>query len=163
MTMRHAQLDLGILPQSPAAARRLVTNALLACASDVDMHDAALLTSELVTNAVLYAIGPISVRVDASAHGVVVEVEDRRRDALVLRGPRDDRVEGGRGLAIVDAIATSWGVDRGSQNGKCVWFALAGPGAPVGETVGGWRIGWAAPWLEPIMPIDSAPEPRRSP
>jgi anti-sigma regulatory factor (Ser/Thr protein kinase) len=72
---------------------------------------ATLLTSELITNALRHGTGEITIRVTRSAHEVRIAVADgSKHDPLARTAGHDD--EGGRGLAIVDALASSWGVER---------------------------------------------------
>ncbi|MFJ1736112.1 ATP-binding protein [Streptomyces sp. NPDC088254] len=90
---------------------------------------AALLVSELVTNALRHATGPIGVRLirPAGLDGVLlVEVSDPLPD------PPHERVaelddEGGRGLQLVASSSRRWGTRPGGI-GKTVWFELAVPG-----------------------------------
>jgi anti-sigma regulatory factor (Ser/Thr protein kinase) len=88
---------------------------------------AELLSSELVTNAVVHAhtaVELLAARDDTG--GLRVDVYDRApADHLEPQPRRADPVaEGGRGLAIVASLATSWGVDE-AGNGKSVWFTLS--------------------------------------
>jgi PAS domain S-box-containing protein len=87
---------------------------------------AVLLVSELVTNSLRYAHGPIGVRMVRGA-SLLVEVSDPLPDP-----PRERRVdhtdEGGRGLQLVAHSARRWGT-RHSPAGKVVWFELALPGS----------------------------------
>jgi anti-sigma regulatory factor (Ser/Thr protein kinase) len=88
---------------------------------------AALLTSEAVTNALLHASDRARLRVRAAPEGLLVEIED---DSEALpRGPRasDPDALGGRGLRLVDELATRWGYYP-SRPGKVVWFHLARSG-----------------------------------
>ena len=81
-----------------------------------------LLTSELVTNAVLYARSDVVLRVSLDAAVVRISVHDDSPMAPVPRSPgREDT--SGRGLALVDVLATTWGVAL-NGNGKEVWFEL---------------------------------------
>jgi len=86
-------------------------------------HTLALLTSELVANAVRHA-GGADVRVDAKAdrRQVTVEVSDGsvRRPAVLRQPPT---ALGGRGMDIVDRMSQSWGV-RQHGDGKTVWFTV---------------------------------------
>jgi anti-sigma regulatory factor (Ser/Thr protein kinase) len=96
------------------------------CASAglADLADtAALLTSELVTNAVLHARRPPSLGVAVSDGQLVVDVgdPDPRHPQLDWAGAYGEH---GRGLAIVDALADDWGVRQTPDGGKSVWFAL---------------------------------------
>jgi serine phosphatase RsbU (regulator of sigma subunit)/anti-sigma regulatory factor (Ser/Thr protein kinase) len=84
--------------------------------------DAELVASELATNAVLHGDGIVRVAVDPSDDGVRVEVEDRTRVAPVLALATSDAMTG-RGLRLVAAMATRWGVEP-SDDGKVVWAEL---------------------------------------
>lgn len=94
-----------------------------------------LLVSELVTNSLRYASGPIGVRLerrnpaaDSSAAGpaLLVEVSDPLPDPPRERvADHDD--EGGRGLHLVAVSSQRWGTRHG-KSGKTVWFELALPG-----------------------------------
>ncbi|MER5717004.1 ATP-binding protein [Streptomyces sp. NPDC002132] len=90
---------------------------------------AALLVSELVTNALRHATGPIGVRLirPAGLDGVLlVEVSDPLPDPPHERiAELDD--EGGRGLQLVASSSRRWGTRPGGI-GKTVWFELAVPG-----------------------------------
>jgi len=85
---------------------------------------ATVLTSELVTNAVIHAGGAFElvVTVDDDRARVAVEDSDGRLPQLG-RAPPDATT--GRGLKLVDAMASAWGAER-STTGKVVWFDLAG-------------------------------------
>lgn len=92
------------------------------------VEDAALLLTELVTNAVLYA-NPLPGEVlrvgwELTGGRLLLRVTDgggrdapHRQDA----GPRDTH---GRGLAIVEALAARWGVDRAVGQRNTVWAEL---------------------------------------
>ncbi|HEX6500242.1 MAG TPA: ATP-binding protein [Micromonosporaceae bacterium] len=84
----------------------------------------ALLASELVTNAVLYGCGRFQVSVERSRdqHRVRVGVTDAGKGQPTPRHP-DRTAEHGRGLQLVKALATAWGVRRGPCT-KTVWFEL---------------------------------------
>ncbi|GJF33530.1 hypothetical protein KNE206_62300 [Kitasatospora sp. NE20-6] len=83
-----------------------------------------LLTSELITNALVHAGAPIQLRLFRNQL-LTVEVADRDRHEPRLRRARTDD-EGGRGMHLVNELAHRWGV-RGSQDGKVVWFELELP------------------------------------
>lgn len=84
---------------------------------------ALLLVSELVTNAVVHARGTIRVTVHSDAHWVRIEVEDQGSGRPVLR-PATQNQPGGRGLRVVDKLATDWGTER-RANDKVVWCEIA--------------------------------------
>lgn len=84
---------------------------------------AQLLGSELVTNALQHGRGRIDVRINRSPGQLFVSVEDESDAEPVVRsGDIDD--EGGRGLLIVEMLASTWGVLRRGRGGKTVWFTL---------------------------------------
>lgn len=81
--------------------------------------------SELVTNAIVHAGGPIIVRVWSEKHDVHIEVIDRDSRAPHMGSPDPTGVDPG-GLPIVAATAKEWGWDDGPDGaGKRVWFTLA--------------------------------------
>jgi anti-sigma regulatory factor (Ser/Thr protein kinase) len=91
----------------------------------------ALLVSELVTNAVRHAAPPVVLRVDVDDERTRVEVDDRGVQLPVLTDPPASAF-GGRGVKIVDMLATAWGTERHrTDKGKTVWFELRHP-APLG-------------------------------
>lgn len=112
------------LEEAVADARRKVVGACeeygLAHLSD----DAALLTSEVVTNAVRHASRPIDLHVGNHRGGVVVAVSDDS-EVIPKIGELEQYAERGRGMRLVDALAVQWGIERGLSTGKTVWFHLA--------------------------------------
>ena len=105
-----------------AEARRFVAHQLRRWALEALVSDAELLTSELVTNAVLHARGDVTVTV-AVAEGVAeIGVSDRSSDLPEQRSCTW-RAEGGRGLRLVDLVALEWGVVP-VAGGKQIWFRL---------------------------------------
>lgn len=109
---------------APARAREQVSALLRRWhVRDDTRHNAMLLVSELVTNAVRYATGPITVRLIRAGHGLLCEVGDtgNGRPRLRRAGLLDD---GGRGLIIVHRLTTRWGV-RWTDTGKVVWAEVA--------------------------------------
>jgi anti-sigma regulatory factor (Ser/Thr protein kinase) len=109
------------LPRSPDSvrtARQLVlveTGSLGAQRSD----DAALMVSELVSNALMHGTGAISLRIDIGSDELRIEVSDEG-DAGIAPSPTRG-ADGGWGLRIVEELADSWGVLEGSTR---VWFKL---------------------------------------
>jgi anti-sigma regulatory factor (Ser/Thr protein kinase) len=110
-------------PTAAAEARRFVREAIEAWGLSVDSYVAALLTSELVTNAVRYAGGAVKLFVTCSCGHLRVYVHDTSAQLPVLLDTPVE-AEDGRGLKLVAGLSTDWGCYRTSA-GKAVHFALA--------------------------------------
>jgi anti-sigma regulatory factor (Ser/Thr protein kinase) len=108
---------------SAPAARRFATSVLRSWRCDELVDAAQLLLSELVVNAVLHAESSVTVTLELLAGRVRIEVADRSAVTPQIR-PVDPAAVSGRGLMIVDALASAWGVDP-TSDGKVVWFELA--------------------------------------
>lgn len=111
-------------PGAVAAARAVVRATLGEWGLDSVEDTAALLVSELVTNALRHASGPIGLRLERERDGdaLLVEVSDPLPDPPRKRvAGKDD--ESGRGLQLVACSARRWGARRG-RTGKTVWFEL---------------------------------------
>ena len=87
--------------------------------------DAVLLTSELVSNAVMHGRSEVQLRVGHQGRCLHVSVHDEnsRHPARVREDPN---ALDGRGLALVAELASSWGV-QDDPTGKAVWFELVLP------------------------------------
>ncbi|MCM1951027.1 SpoIIE family protein phosphatase [Streptomyces sp. G2] len=126
--------------RSVAAARAFVRDTLQGWGHPELVDDAVVLTSELVTNAVVHAGTAADVLCLRSEDSVRVEVADRypEREIPVQSGrtiASPDR-ENGRGLLLCAALADRWGVDY-SPTRKHVWFHLNLPQRPVGTRSAG--------------------------
>ncbi len=91
------------------------------------VEDAQLLVTEVVTNAVLHGRGEITLMVRVDAPRIGVAVADSGEDLPVKsRGTPSPSQPSGRGLMIVDALASVWGVtpNPDPSPGKIVWFEL---------------------------------------
>ncbi|HLF41353.1 MAG TPA: ATP-binding protein [Acidimicrobiia bacterium] len=109
---------------SVGAARRFVRDVLITRQVDGSVVDVVeLLTSEVVTNALLHARSAEELVVELHASCVRVAITDSSCDWPVRRSIEPDAVSG-RGIAIVDALAHAWGVDPISEGGKRVWFEV---------------------------------------
>jgi anti-sigma regulatory factor (Ser/Thr protein kinase) len=111
-----------------AQARRFVTAALGSCSEDT-VEVARLLTSELVTNALVHARSSFDVGVSEDGGVVRVAVTDQGQGAPVV-APDLRTAEGGRGLRLLDVLAIAWGVEE-RLPGKTVWFDLHCHGVPT--------------------------------
>jgi PAS domain S-box-containing protein len=136
--------------RSVATARGFVRDTLQGWGLGDLIEDAVVLTSELVTNAVVHAGTAAEVRCLRDARGVRMEVVDRHPErelplAEVSRGHLDLNSEGGRGLMLCAALASRWGVDYTTTD-KCVWFRLDQQALPVGTRSAG-----------PVLPDEALP------
>jgi anti-sigma regulatory factor (Ser/Thr protein kinase) len=84
--------------------------------------DALLLTSELVTNAVLHGRSDVCIEVEVLDPVVRISVFDENSRHPAPVGEDPDALDG-RGLALVDALAERWGVED-RPLGKAVWFEI---------------------------------------
>ena len=132
-----ARLLLEPEPQSVRRARVWICDELERLGRP-DLVDAAELgVSELVTNAILHAEPPITVRLRGSRDRPRVEVHDNsaRPPRVDVDMTDDDHLLAtiGRGMGIVALYSQSWGADV-SHDGKVVWFVPSGdPGVDVAE------------------------------
>jgi anti-sigma regulatory factor (Ser/Thr protein kinase) len=81
-----------------------------------------LLASELITNAVRHGTGPLGVHVTQDDRTIRVEVDDQSPEWPVVREIDRDALDG-RGLVLVNGLASHWGV-RAEPAGKTVWFTV---------------------------------------
>ncbi|MEU3334515.1 ATP-binding SpoIIE family protein phosphatase [Streptomyces sp. NPDC006668] len=160
---------------TPGAARALVRAACAEWAeeerpgtehiTDRLTDDAVLVTSELVTNAVVHAGTDVEVecRLEEATGALVVEVRDQHPS----RAPRGsepevphETPEYGRGLRLVTALAESWGVTY-RRGAKTVWARLSAEGDTAGDEIAAYAGREA---LERGLGVAEilAPEPRRA-
>jgi anti-sigma regulatory factor (Ser/Thr protein kinase) len=114
---------------SPVLARRSLAHWFAGDVDSNELRTAELLVSELVTNAVMHGHGKIILRAHLDRDRLLVEVIDEGGgfERTVRHGDFDSI--GGRGLAIVDAEASRWGIHEGTTH---VWFELERPGPRLG-------------------------------
>lgn len=133
--VQDAVIALDPAADAPAVARAFLTEHRDHLPAGV-YDDAVLLVSELVTNAVRYGHTIIVLRVRASPPGVGVAVADTGApiptDITGHLTQPDPEATTGRGLAIIDALASAWGITPADPPpGKTVWFELhTGRAAP---------------------------------
>jgi two-component sensor histidine kinase len=123
------------LPRQVSAARAFVRDHAPALSDDT-REVLMLLTSELVTNAVLHARTEIELGIAETEHSVLVTVHDEDL-ARPEQQPYEKR-EGGWGLGLVTALAARSAMTHHPGEGKTAWFVLprgeevdADPGAAV--------------------------------
>ncbi|MGW1807369.1 ATP-binding protein [Streptomyces sp. NPDC002078] len=125
---RAAAFDLPAQPTAVGTARRVVQDLLAAWGvPDGPRDDAVLVTSELVTNALVHTVGErITCRLHGTSDRIRIEVEDQdggpTPPAALRPGPDDQH---GRGLLLVDTLSRDWGVTPVSgRPARVVWAEL---------------------------------------
>lgn len=129
---RTARHDIPLDPAAVGEARSFVRRTLKGWGVGEDCAETAVLcVSELVTNAVVHGSGRCSVRVSEESGVVTVAVRDAGTRVVgptggsTGGGGADPLAVHGRGLRLVDALASRWGSDL-SATGLTVWFVLDG-------------------------------------
>jgi anti-sigma regulatory factor (Ser/Thr protein kinase) len=108
------------------AAREALVGALRHRSDDTELlDDVRLVVTELAANAVLHASSPFAVSVRDEGSAVRILVSDRSPVAPTMREASSTRPSG-RGLRLIAALATRWGVDL-TPDGKVVWAELSAP------------------------------------
>ncbi|MGH3365993.1 MAG: ATP-binding protein [Nocardioidaceae bacterium] len=115
-------LQLRVRLDAPRTARAWVCDLCRSHGLDDLCDNAGLLVTELVTNAVLHARTDCEVAAEPAEHAIRITVTDHDL-ADVQVHPLDAAAPGGRGLWIVAALATDWGITP-HQTGKSVWFTV---------------------------------------
>ena len=131
---QHVPLTTGLA--AVAEARTQVRAIVRAWQVPVDAYVVALLTSELVTNAVRNEADPtVMLDVTCSSGRLRVDVHDTSHTLpVVMEAPVD--AEAGRGLKLVATLSATWGICR-TPAGKAVYFTLAfEPGLAGGDERG---------------------------
>ena len=120
----HEVIDLEPSGSAPAQARRVVRETIGTLVPADVAHTAELLVSELVTNAITHGTGTVRLAIDCADHCLSVTVGDDEPAAPQLQ-PEELMSDGGRGLRMIESLASAWGVKPRAQGpGKDVWFRL---------------------------------------
>ena len=129
--IERIELELARQPSAPGRARAELREAIAERLNEFDRSTLTLLTSELVTNAVIHpdprAGGPVGLRITAYSDLIRVEVTDAGAGFDLAALPRRPREAGGHGLVVVDGLSSRWGTRRTpiqGGEGFCVWFEL---------------------------------------
>ncbi|KGM12412.1 ATP-binding protein [Cellulomonas bogoriensis] len=113
-------------PELVPTARRWSVARATALGADVDaLAVVELLSSEVVGNAVRHGLpdGHVSVRVSRSGAALTVEVHDACPDLPVVR-EQDAGADCGRGMHLIQALATTWAVRPDPDGGKTISFEV---------------------------------------
>src|SRR5918995_2225235 len=113
-------------PRGVSDARRWATQVLGEIGRPELVESACISVSEVITNALLHAEQPVSVRLRGTREHPRIEVRDGSRlppDLPDLDGSPDDDLllTFGRGLSIVARVSSAWGAELDDE-GKIVWF-----------------------------------------
>ena len=108
-----------------AEARALLRDALDDWGLLAIIDDAALIVTELVTNAITHGGSAFRLQLSRTSGALRIEVVDDGEGTPEPQ-PQDPEAEGGRGIMLVDAMSTSWGVEN-VPRGKLVWAEIAIP------------------------------------
>jgi anti-sigma regulatory factor (Ser/Thr protein kinase) len=117
----EAWRDFAPVGAAPRLARRFLDESLSAWGHPHRTADARLVVSELATNAVIHARSEFSVRLRTADSRLRLAVRDRSPEQPAI--PPAPHAAGGRGLAMIDDLASRWGVET-RQDGKTVWVEL---------------------------------------
>ena len=129
MTRRQFRCEFPAEPASAGEARRFVLTALAETGVAGLSDTAMLLVSELVSNAVLHAGTPIEVDLEIDDGSMRLEVHDGS-DQMPVRKNYSTLSGTGRGLRMVERMATAWGADAEADGGKVVWCRIDADGQP---------------------------------
>ncbi|HLM63730.1 MAG TPA: ATP-binding protein [Acidimicrobiales bacterium] len=109
--------------ESVGLARAFVSDALRHDRYTGAIPPVLLLTSELVSNAVVHVGRAFELVVEGSGDSVRVDVIDAGGETQpAVMHPEPDEI-GGRGLQMVERVASHWGVDEGPGDHRTVWFS----------------------------------------
>lgn len=137
--VERIELELERERTAPGRARAELREAVAERMDETDRATLTLLTSELVTNAVIHpgedAEGTVGLRITVFADRVRVEVTDPGSGFEVGTLQPRPREFGGHGLVVVDGLSSRWGTTRMTGGtGFCVWFELDAGAHAAGAT-----------------------------
>lgn len=144
---RHASFAVPASPESARLARKMTELVVHTWTDPVEDFEATLLLllSELFTNALRHGVDPssgvrarIGVDLVETETGLHVEVHDPNQgeSTEVIMSHASAQSESGRGLELVDELASAWGC-KYTDAGKFVFFDLDDPGPEQGSTSAG--------------------------
>jgi len=120
------------VPKAIPALRRFVTGTLRCWGEEALVPDAALVVSEMATNAINHAISPFHASIVRSAGRVRISIEDAGPGSAVQRATTHEDISG-RGIVIIDALSQRWGLGE-LPSGKVVWAEFCSGSANGGST-----------------------------
>lgn len=123
---REVRIELPQDVRAAAEARQAVLATLTRWRLVALLEEVTLVVSELVTNAVKHGMPPISLSMTRAARHVRVDVHDEAQENP-SSGPVSQDAESGRGLAIVEAVTRTSGVEQIEDDGKVVYATFDAP------------------------------------
>ncbi len=120
-------------PEAACQARQFTRSTLTGWGMPALVDNAAIIVSELLSNALRYGLTPVQLPVQAHpvwlgllrrGTTVLCAVCDPGTDVPVLKEP-DHLAETGRGLHVIDALSEAWGWTPPDHGGKVVWAAVS--------------------------------------
>jgi anti-sigma regulatory factor (Ser/Thr protein kinase) len=117
-----SSVDLVSDVSAPGVAREFLRDTLQTWRLDGFGDVAELLTDELVSNVVRHVGAPMQLRASRRPASIRIEVDDSSTEPPVRQDPNPLQ-DHGRGILLVEALATVWGVEL-RENGKTVWFEI---------------------------------------
>ena len=115
-------VPLAATARSVSEARHVLRDVLQRSGAEDLVDSATLVTSEIVTNALVHAGTDVLLRILSTARAVRVEVEDGGAQVPVRRHYAQTAGTG-RGMQLIDELTDRWGVEE-SADGKAVWFEI---------------------------------------
>jgi hypothetical protein len=136
--LHQRRFELAREPAAAAEARRQVRAALCAWQIPVDPDIAILLTSDLVTSAIMHGDGDtVTLAIRCACGHLRIDVHDAS-GSLPLAADGSATAQAGPGLVLVAALSTGWGSFR-TDAGQVAYFTLAFPVQERHQTVKGRR------------------------
>ena len=123
---RQSVLELPKALTSAALARRFVTATLTDWSLQPLIDPALLVASELAANAVTHADSAFRIQLSLTQRTLRIDVIDFGQGTPEPQPPSTTQ-EHGRGLLLIDALTTAWGIEVGPGSGKLVWAEITLP------------------------------------
>ena len=120
----ESELELPREESSASVARRWTTAVCERWGCERELDEILLVVSELVTNAVVHGRSNCTLRLSRRGDAVRVDVVDQGEGSPDPYRA-DEHAEHGRGLYLISAMSSAWGVDPITSGGKSVWAELA--------------------------------------
>ena len=158
---RHV-LRLLLVPETdaPARARSAVSTLVGASGDASSLFALQVVASELVKNAVIYGSKAGRIRFEVALDGGLAEIRVTNSGRRIrMRGLRTHRRKGGRGLEIIDALASGWSIESGPHGTTfCVKMTLVdtdesqAPGRGFAAVETGYRRGMSSRKGRSVVP-----------